>query len=77
MKIRNALCCMFVCWLGWLAAPAMAQPDSGIPYLRKQGTATQLIVDGKPFVALTGEIENEGATNLENMKWMWPEFVNP
>jgi len=23
-----------------------------IPHLRKQGTATQLIVDGKPFLAL-------------------------
>jgi len=33
------------------------------------------VVDGKPFIALTGEIENEGATNLDNMKWMWPEFV--
>ena len=33
------------------------------------------MVDGKPFIALTGEIENEGATNLDNMKWMWPEFV--
>jgi beta-galactosidase GanA len=43
--------------------------------LRKQGTATQFVVDGKPFIALTGEIENEGATNLDNMKWMWPEFV--
>jgi hypothetical protein len=31
-----------------------------------QGTATQFIVDGKPFVALTGEIEGADATSLDN-----------
>jgi len=29
---------------------------AGIPHLRKQGSATQLIVDGKPFLAVTGEL---------------------
>ena len=33
------------------------------------------MVDGKPFVALTGEIEGDDATSLDNMKWMWPELV--
>jgi len=75
MKIQNSFGCISVCWLGLLAAPCGAQTDPGIPHLRKQGTATQFIVEGKPFIALTGEIENEGATSLDNMKWMWPEFV--
>jgi hypothetical protein len=75
MNIQNIACCISAVWLGLLAAPVSAQPESGIPHLRKQGTATQFVVDGKPFVALTGEIENEGATSLDNMKWMWPEFV--
>jgi hypothetical protein len=75
MKIQNALCCISAVWLGLLAVPCSAQLDSGIPHLRKQGAATQFVVDGKPFIALTGEIENEGATSLDNMKWMWPEFV--
>ena len=29
-----------------------------LPFLRKQGTATQLIVDGKPFIMLCGETNN-------------------
>jgi beta-galactosidase GanA len=43
--------------------------------LRKQGTATQLIVDGKPFLALAGELSNNSATSLENMKMVWPRLV--
>ena len=75
MKIHSALCCISVCWLGWFAVPCGAQPDSGIPHLRRQGTAAQFVVDGKPFIALTGEIEGDDGTSLENMKWMWPELV--
>ena len=47
-----------------------------IPHLRKQGTATQLIVDGKPFLALAGELGNNTATSLEYMKAVWPKLVN-
>jgi hypothetical protein len=43
--------------------------------LRKQGTATQLIVDGKPFLALAGELLNSSATSLEYMKPIWPKLV--
>src|SRR5271165_2005000 len=53
-----------------------AQPDSGTPRLQKQGSATQLIVDGKPFLALTGELGNNTATSLENMQPVWPKLVS-
>jgi len=58
-------------------AGGSSQSSAGpeFPHLRKQGTATQFIVDGKPFVALTGEIEGDDASSLDGMKWMWPEFV--
>ncbi len=52
-----------------------AQDASGAPHLRKQGTATQLIVDGKPFLALAGELGNNSATSLENMEPVWPKIV--
>jgi len=75
MKIRNVLRYIFVCWLGWLAVSAHAQPDSGIPHLRKQGTASQLIVDGKPFLALAGELLNNSATGVEHMRPLWPKIA--
>ncbi len=46
-----------------------------IPHLRKQGTATQLIVDGKPFLILAGELHNSSASGLEYMKPIWPKLV--
>jgi len=34
-----------------------------IPHLRTQGTATQLIVDGEPFLILGGELGNSSERN--------------
>jgi len=63
----------------WIAAaliglPAAAQP-SVIPHLEKRGSATQLIVDGKPFLALAGELYNNSATSLEYMQPVWPRLA--
>lgn len=52
-----------------------AQTLSGIPHLRKQGTATQLIVNGKPFMALGGELSNNAGTSIPMMKPLWPRLV--
>jgi len=80
MKLR-ALFCASVVWPLALVAgqgqsrPVSATPASEIPHLRKQGTATQLIVDGKPFLALAAELSNTGATSVEYMKPAWPKIV--
>ncbi|MGA2724363.1 MAG: DUF5597 domain-containing protein [Bryobacteraceae bacterium] len=66
MKVRILSCATFVCSL------AVA---SDIPHLQKQGTATQLVVDGKPFLALAGELHNSSATGLEYMKPVWPKLA--
>jgi hypothetical protein len=34
-----------------------------------------LIVDGKPFVALGGELDNDASTSLENLRPIWPRLV--
>ena len=59
-----------------LTLSAAAQTDNGVPYLRQQGTATQLIVDGKPFLALAGELTNNAATSLLLMEPIWPKLVS-
>jgi len=45
------------------------------PHFEKQGPATQLIVDGKPFLMLAGELHNSSASSLEYMKPMWDKLV--
>ena len=77
MKLRFLLCSALVWPLAFLtgSGPACAASDSDIPHLRQQGTATQLIVDGKPFVALAGELEDSTSTSLANLRRIWPALV--
>jgi len=46
-----------------------------LPRLRKQGTATQLIVDDKPFLVLAGELGNSSSSGLEYMRPVWPKLA--
>ncbi len=56
-----------------LVAGAQTKPaDTAIPHLEKRGQVTQLIVDGKPFLVLGGELHNTVASDLERMKAVWP-----
>jgi hypothetical protein len=45
------------------------------PHLEKRGAATQLIVDGKPFLMLSGELRNSSSSSLEHMKSIWPRMT--
>ena len=75
MKLRIQFGFALAC-AAWIAVPCYGQTASGIPHLQKQGTATQLIVDGAPFLAVTGELGNNTATSLENMQPIWPKLVS-
>jgi len=55
--------------------PLRAQSDL-TPQLRRQGPATQLIVDGKPFLILGGELGNSTSSSLEYMRPVWPKLVS-
>jgi hypothetical protein len=41
--------------------------DGSLPHLAVQGTATQLIVDGQPFLMLGGELGNSTAADLQGL----------
>src|SRR5271165_5987398 len=75
MKLRMFSCVALACCASAIAVQAYAQTASGVPHLEKQGTATQLIVDGKPFLALAGELGNNTASSLENMQPVWSKLV--
>src|ERR1035437_2553340 len=74
MKLRVPLQFTLGC-ASLIALQAYAQTAGGLPHLQKQGTATQLMVDGKVFLALAGELGNNTATSLENMQPGWPRLV--
>ena len=45
--------------------------DAGTPHQRRQGTATQLVVDGAPFLVLAGELGNSTASSVIGMRPIW------
>jgi hypothetical protein len=57
---------------GGCAGPGPAEKP--IPHLEKRGEATQLIVDGEPFLVLAGELHNSSSSSREYMKPIWPRL---
>ena len=54
-----------VAWSAWAGEP---------PHLQQKGTSTQLIVDGKPFLMLGGEVHNSSSASLDYMAKIWPKL---
>ena len=82
MEPRSLLRGSLVCCLALLATQCSTKPgstgsaSSEIPHMQKQGTATQLIVDGKPFLVLGGELSNSSGTSPEYMKPLWRKLAD-
>jgi hypothetical protein len=72
MKLRS-LCALLAA--GLLAPLASRAQPPAPPHLQKQGTATQLIVDGRPFLVLGGEVHNSSSSSLDYMQPIWPKFA--
>ncbi len=59
-----------------LALSILSGSASDIPHLTKKGNATQLIVNGKPFIMLAGQVHNSSSSTLEYMMTVWPKLQN-
>jgi hypothetical protein len=58
------------------AAPApVAGAAASMPHLRRQGTAIQLVVDGKPFLIRGGELGNSAASSPDSLRPSWARFA--
>ena len=54
---------------------AQTQATAPIPRLEKRGAVTQLIVDGKPWLSLAGELLNNAASTAENVRPVWANLA--
>ncbi len=68
------LACLAVC-AALICASESAAQSTAAPHLEKHGSATQLIVDGKPFLILGGEVHNSSSSSVEYMKPVWPRLA--
>lgn len=46
-----------------------------IPHLEKTSNSKQLIVNGKPFLMLAGELQNSSMTSAKYMEEAWPKLT--
>lgn len=65
----RATCLVLAALLGCALTAAHAATP---PHLRKQGSATQLMVNDQPFLLLGGELHNSSASSLEYLNTLWP-----
>ena len=61
--------------VGGVTAISISGQQTAIPHLRAQGSATQLIVNGRPFLVLGGELGNSSSSSLEYMQPVWDRLV--
>ncbi|MGA2182431.1 MAG: DUF5597 domain-containing protein [Bryobacteraceae bacterium] len=57
-------------------AVATLHAQTQIPHLQRQGTATQLVVDGQPFLILGGELHNSSSSSLAYMEPIWKAMLD-
>jgi len=69
--VKNPLALVLILALA-LATASAAQ--AAPPRLEKHGSTQQLIVDGKPFLILGGELGNSSASSAEYMRPHWPRL---
>src|SRR5512138_1428202 len=68
LLIAGAVC-------GMAAAGQESSTAKSPPQLQERGRATQLIVDGRPFLMLGGELRNSSASCLSSMAALWPKLT--
>src|SRR6185312_13742299 len=74
MKYRFLTLTLFVFTFAGCVVTCPAQ-ETGMPHLAKQGEATQLIVEGKPYLMLGAEIHNSSSSSLSYMEPEWPKLA--
>lgn len=70
MKIQSGIIFSFILLIHLSVQSQTYRP----PYLKKKGTTEQLIVNGKPFLVLGGELGNSTASSLDYMRAAWGKF---
>ncbi len=62
-------------WLALAGGPAFStdtNPRGDIPHLAPHGSTKQLVVDGKPYLVLGGELTNSAASSPDYLAKLWP-----
>lgn len=70
-KLFKILPILFILFFSSAAVDAQ-QPN--FPYLQKKGNVTHLMVNGKPYIMLAGELGNSSASDSTHLSAIWPKL---
>jgi hypothetical protein len=73
--MSKPLTCLAIFLAALTGYASAAPPSDGIPYLDKSGPVAHLVVDGKPYLILGGELRNSSTSSLDYMKPIWPRMA--
>jgi len=57
-----------------IAVTSLHAQKTSIPHLEKTGNTTQLVVEGKPFLVLGGELHNSSTSGASYMRPLWEQM---
>jgi hypothetical protein len=73
-RIHLAMSLSLSCIVAAVLVSTTAAADE-LPRIERRGQATQLIVDGKPYIALGGELHNSSPSSPAYMAPIWPRLA--
>jgi len=68
-------CFLLTCATALFSVAIVGAQPASLPHLEKRGGATQLMVDGRPFLMLGGEVTNSASSSPEYMAQYWPKMA--
>jgi len=72
---RNGLGLVLSVALSCSVGSIRVAPAQPAPHLSQSHGATQIVVDGKPFLVSGGELENSSASSLAYLDTIWPKVI--
>jgi len=65
---------ILMCCLPEIFFSCSMKKNPELPYLKQNGEAMQLMVDGKPYLVLGGELHNSSSSSRDYMRKFWPQL---
>ena len=65
---------ILICCLPVICFSCSMKKNPELPYLKQNGEAMQLMVDGKPYLVLGGELHNSSSSSRDYMRKFWPQL---
>jgi len=73
MKLKTRSFLLLTCAIGFISG--CANTSQPIPHLEKRDGMTKLIVDGRPFICVAGELANSSSSDVQTMESTWPRLA--